>query len=41
MEKALAISLEVVDALSRRDIYEACRLTDELKVVMDTYKRSC
>ena len=41
MAKALELSLELVEALGRRDIFEAIRLTDELKVVMDTYKRSC
>lgn len=41
MQKALAISLELIEALGRRDILEAIRLTDELKVVMDTYKHSC
>lgn len=41
MAKALELSLELVEALGRRDIFEAIRLTDELKVVMDTFKRSC
>lgn len=41
MQKALAITIELIGALGRKDIFEAIRLTDELKVVMDTYKHSC
>lgn len=41
MQKALAITLELIEALGRKDAFEACRLVDELKVVMDTFKRSC
>lgn len=41
MQKALAITLELIEALGRKDAVEAVRLTDELKVVMDTFKRSC
>ena len=41
MQKALAITIELIGALNRKDIFETIRLTDELKVVMDTYKHSC
>ena len=36
----LATEVELIEALGRRDIQEAIRLTDELKVVMDTYEHS-
>ena len=41
MAKALRIAKELVIALSRGDVFESMRLTDELKVVMDTFKRNC
>lgn len=41
MAKAFGLALELLQALSRKDVVETCRLVDELKVVMDTFKRSC
>ena len=41
MKKALALTLEVLTAIRNGNIKKVCELVDELKKVMDTYKRSC
>lgn len=41
MAKALKIAIELLSALSKGDVLESIRLTDDLKKVMDTFKVAC
>lgn len=41
MKKALRLVLELVDMVMKKDIKGMCRVVDDLKVLSDTYKRSC
>lgn len=41
MRKALALTLEILTEIRDGNIRKVCELVDELKIVMDTFKRSC
>lgn len=41
MKKALALTLEVLTEIRNGNIKKVWELVDELKIVMDTFKRSC
>ena len=41
MSKALRLALELLEAIRADDVKRGCELADELKKVMDTFKRSC
>lgn len=41
MSKALRLALELLEAIRAEDVKRCCELADELKKVMDTFKRSC
>ena len=41
MQKALGLAPDLLTAINSRNVNEACRIVDELKALMDTYKYSC
>lgn len=41
MSKALRLALELLEATRTEDVKRCCELADELKKVMNTFKRSC
>jgi len=41
MSKVLNLTLQLLEAIRAEDIKRCCDLVDELKKVMDTFKRSC
>lgn len=41
MSKALRLALELLEAIRTEDVKRCCELADELKKVMNTFKRSC
>lgn len=41
MSKVLNLTLQLLEAIRAEDIKRCCELADELKKVMDTFKRSC
>lgn len=41
MSKVLNLTLQLLEAIRAEDIKRCCDLVDELKKVMDPFKRSC
>ena len=41
MSKALRLALELLEAIRKEDVKQACLVVDRLKSLMDTFKRSC